>query len=112
MESDTSGGIEAVWDYVSCMAFLLPVIFVMHLRFFFNPSVCRISGNGTTCLPASLYAIRDMEVDERFFKVGESDGGVVGVLILCVLPATMSRSAWVAAVIGCVWVIYMHRDRA
>lgn len=48
---------------------------------------------------------------ERFFEVGKVAAGVVGVLILCVLPATMSRSAWVAAMIGCVWVIYMHRDR-
>ena len=44
-------------------------------------------------------------------KLEKVAAGVVGVLILCVLPATMSRSAWVAAVIGCVWVIYMHRDR-
>lgn len=44
-------------------------------------------------------------------KLEKVAAGVVGVLILCVLPATMSRSAWVAAMIGCVWVIYMHRDR-
>lgn len=43
-------------------------------------------------------------------KLEKVAAGVVGVLILCVLPATMSRSAWVAAVIGCAWVIYMHRD--
>ena len=34
-------------------------------------------------------------MDERFFKVGEVAAGVVGVLILCVLPATMSvRPGW------------------
>lgn len=36
---------------------------------------------------------------------------ITGILILCVLPATMSRSAWIAAVISCGWVIYMHRDK-
>ena len=33
-------------------------------------------------------------------KLEKVTAGVVGVLILCVIPATMSRSAWVAAVIG------------
>lgn len=37
--------------------------------------------------------------------------GLAGILILCVLPATMSRSAWIAAAISCAWVAYMHRDR-
>lgn len=36
---------------------------------------------------------------------------ITGILILCVLPATMSRSAWIAAVMGCGWVAYMHRDK-
>ena len=36
---------------------------------------------------------------------------IIGILILCVLPATMSRSAWIAAVMGCGWVAYMHRDK-
>lgn len=36
---------------------------------------------------------------------------IIGIFILCVLPATMSRSAWIAAVMGCGWVAYMHRDK-
>ena len=36
---------------------------------------------------------------------------IISILILCVLPATMSRSAWIAAVMGCGWVAYMHRDK-
>ena len=36
---------------------------------------------------------------------------LTGILILCVLPATMSRSAWIAAAVGCGWVAYMHRDK-
>ena len=36
---------------------------------------------------------------------------LTGILILCVLPATMSRSAWIAAAVGCGWVTYMHRDK-
>lgn len=36
---------------------------------------------------------------------------MAGMLILCVLPSTMSRSAWIAAAISCIWVAYMHRDK-
>ena len=36
---------------------------------------------------------------------------LTGIPILCVLPATMSRSAWIAAAVGCGWVAYMHRDK-
>lgn len=44
-------------------------------------------------------------------KIEKVTAGLAGILILCVLPATMSRSAWIAAAISCAWVAYMHRDR-
>ena len=51
---------------------------------------------------------------ERFvrYKIEKVVVAVAGILILCVLPATMSRSAWVAAAVGCGWVAYMHRDKS
>lgn len=48
---------------------------------------------------------------EFHHKIEKILAGLAGILIFSVLPATMSRSAWVAAVVGCAWVAYMHRDR-
>lgn len=45
-------------------------------------------------------------------KLARGVVSIAGILILCVLPATMSRSAWIAAAISCGWVIYMHRDKS
>lgn len=43
----------------------------------------------------------------RIFKVEKVMALLAGLLVLFVLPATMSRSAWLAAIAGCIWVIYM-----
>lgn len=94
------------------MDFLLPVIFVMHSPvLFFNPGP--YAGYLAMVLPVCLHHYMQFGTWKwvnASLKLEKVAAGVVGVLILCVLPATMSRSAWVAAVIGCAWVIYMHRD--
>ena len=46
-----------------------------------------------------------------FRKIERAVAVGAGLLILCVLPATMSRSAWVAAGMSCCWVAYLHRDK-
>ncbi len=99
-----SGGIEAVWGLCQLYGFFcFRSIFVMHLLvLFFNP-VPYAGLFGVWCCQSAwimIMANRSMEVGERFFEVGKKWRlGVVGVLILCRITATMSRSAWVAAMI-------------
>ncbi|MFR5758828.1 MAG: hypothetical protein ACLUE2_13390 [Bacteroides cellulosilyticus] len=89
-------------DYVSCMAFLLPVIFVMHLPVLFNPGP--YAGYLAMVLPICLHHyihFGGWKWISTSLKLEKVAAGIVGVLILCVLPATMSRSAWIAAGMGC-----------
>ena len=107
------GGIEAVWGLRQLYGFSASG----HFRYaltgsFFNPGP--YAGYLAMVLPVCLHHYMQFGTWKWMsasLKLEKVTAGVVGVLILCVLPATMSRSAWVAAVIGCVWVIYMHRDR-
>jgi len=107
------GGIEAVWGLCQLYGFSISG----HSRYaftgsFFNPGP--YAGYLAMVLPLCLHLYLDIngwkEVSIRY-KMEKGAVAVAGLLILCVLPATMSRSAWVAAAISCTWVIYMHRDK-
>lgn len=56
-------------------------------------------------LPVCLhqYLIGDGKMDRVF-------AGGAGLLILCVLPAGMSRSAWLAGGVSCLWVYACYAD--
>lgn len=106
------GGIEAIWGLRQLYGFSASG----HFRYaltgsFFNPGP--YAGYLAIVLPICLHHYmrfggwKWLSISLKLEKVV---AGVVGILILCVLPATMSRSAWVATMIACVWVIYMHRD--
>lgn len=106
------GGIEAVWGLRQLYGFSVSG----HSRYvltgsFFNPGP--YAGYLAMVLPLCLYysmRFRGWKWLITSLKIERVAAGLVGILILCVLPATMSRSAWVAAAIGCAWVMYMLRD--
>lgn len=106
------GGVEAIWGLRQLYGFSASG----HFRYaltgsFFNPGP--YAGYLAMVLPLCLHhfvRFRDWKWLITSLKIERAAAAVVGVLILCVLPATMSRSAWVAALIGCGWVMYMHRD--
>lgn len=106
------GGVEAIGGLRQLYGFSASG----HFRYaltgsFFNPGP--YAGYLAMVLPLCLHhfvRFRDWKWLITSLKIERAAAGVVGVLILCVLPATMSRSAWVAALIGCDWVMYMHRD--
>lgn len=106
------GGVKAIWGLRQLYGFSASG----HFRYaltgsFFNPGP--YAGYLAMVLPLCLHhfvRFRDWKWLITSLKIERAAAGVVGVLILCVLPATMSRSAWVAALIGCGWVMYMHRD--
>lgn len=106
------GGIEAIWGLRQLFGFSVSG----HLQYvltgsFFNPGP--YAGYLAMVLPICLHqyiSIVGWKQVNFSRKMGKLAAVVIGFLILCVLPATMSRSAWGAAVIGCVWVTYMHRD--
>mgnify|MGYP001513457793 FL=1 len=70
---------------------------------FFNPGP--YSGYVAMVLPVCLhqYLIGDGKMDRVF-------AGGAGLLILCVLPAGMSRSAWLAGGVSCLWVYACYAD--
>lgn len=106
------GGVEAIWGLRQLYGFSASG----HFRYaltgsFFNPGP--YAGYLAMVLPLCLHhfvRFKDWKWLITSLKIERAAAGVVGILILCVLPATMSRSAWVAALIGCGWVMYMHRD--
>ena len=80
---------------------------------FFNPGP--YAGYLAMILPICLYHYLRVPEKWRYLckslKIEKITATVAGMLILCVLPSTMSRSAWIAAAISCIWVAYMHRDK-
>ena len=68
---------------------------------FFNPGP--YSGYLAMVLPVCLH-----EYLSSSQKIVRRTAGVVGAVILCVLPAGMSRSAWIAAGVACLWVYACH----
>ena len=107
------GTIEAVWGLRQLYGFS----FSGHSRYaltgsFFNPGP--YGGYLAMILPVCLHLYLracEWKSTDVLHKIVKVTAGLAGILILCVLPATMSRSAWIAAAISCAWVAYMHRDR-
>ena len=107
------GAIEAVWGLRQLYGFSVSG----HSRYaltgsFFNPGP--YGGYLAMILPVCLHLYLracEWKSTDVLHKIEKVTAGLAGILILCVLPATMSRSAWIAAAISCAWVAYMHRDR-
>lgn len=107
------GGVEALWGFCQLYGFSVSG----HSRFaltgsFFNPGP--YAGYLAMVLPVCLHLylrVCGWKGIALRYKIEKGVAVVAGILILCVLPSTMSRSAWVAAGIGCAWVAYMHRDK-
>lgn len=107
------GGIEAIWGLRQLYGFSVS----RHLHYsltgsFLNPGP--YGGFLAMILPICLHqymCINEWKQAHILRKIGRLLAVVVSSLILCVLPASMSRSAWLAGAMGCVWVVYMHRDR-
>lgn len=107
------GGVEAVWGLFQLFGYAASG----HARYaltgsFFNPGP--YAGYLAMALPVCLYrwlALRSpwasLKMDEKIEKVLV---GGAGICILCVLPATLSRSAWLAALISCLWIYGMDKD--
>lgn len=70
---------------------------------FFNPGP--YAGYLAMALPVCLHGYLCAE-SGRSWQCYVAGG--IGLLVLCVLPATMSRSAWVAAGVSCLWVYACH----
>lgn len=107
------GIVEAIWGMRQLYGFTTSG----HSRYaltgsFFNPGP--YAGYLAMVLPVCLHLYlricgwKGMSVR---YKMEKGAAAITGILILCVLPSTMSRSAWVAAAISCAWVAYMHRDK-
>ena len=92
-----TGFVEAVWGWRQ----LAGDAYSHHALFrltgsFFNPGP--YSGFLAVVLPVCLWTAL------RFKRLTQYAGWIVIGAILVVLPAGMSRSAWLAAVVGCAWV--------
>lgn len=107
------GGVEAVWGLSQLFGFTASG----HMRYaltgtFFNPGP--YAGYLAMALPLCLYhwlALRSPWASlEMGGKIEKILAGSTGICILCVLPATLSRSAWLAAIISCLWVYGMYND--
>lgn len=91
------GAVEAVWGLCQLYGWAMPG----HAQYvttgsFFNPG------------PYAGYLALTLPICFHSWLTGSSFNkhlsGLALVLILCILPATMSRSAWVAAAVSCLWV--------
>lgn len=116
------GGIEAVWGLRQLYGYAVSnhSLYVL-TGSFFNPGP--YSGYLAMILPVCLYQwltkrgeilCSDRNDGRRWEKVMDKAGtmvtGGVMLLILCVLPAGMSRSAWLAAGVSCLCVYAWHMD--
>lgn len=104
------GGVEAVWGLRQLYGFSVSGHSLYNLTgSFYNPGP--YGGYLAMVLPVCLhyYASPRGKWKEMWWyqKIGKLLAAVTGILILCVLPATMSRSAWIAALLSCGWVMYM-----
>lgn len=107
------GGIEAIWGLRQLYGFTVSG----HSRYaltgsFFNPGP--YSGYLAMILPLCLcqyYSLQSRCLHKTWvWWVKNITAGGVMLLIFCVLPAGMSRSAWLAAGISCLWVYACHVD--
>ena len=107
------GGVEAVWGLRQLYGFSVSGHSLYALTgSFFNPGP--YGGYLAMALPVCLHCYLHASKCKKkhiFRQAGIGIAGISGLLVLCVLPATMSRSAWIAATVGCAWVAYMHREK-
>lgn len=100
------GGIEAVWGLTQIYGFVSSNHRLYSLTgSFFNPGP--YSGYLAMVFPISLNEWLNLRKKEYRTLIEQSlyyIAGIVLLLILCVLPAGMSRSAWMAAIISSVWI--------
>ena len=97
-----AGAIETVWGLCQVYGYTSSNHSLYALTgSFYNPGP--YSGFLAMCLPVCLH---------EWLKRGKSIGGyialVVLLLMLCVLPAGMSRSAWIAAAVASAYIGWMH----
>ena len=104
------GGIEAIWGLRQIYGFAVSNHSLYALTgSFYNPGP--YSGYLAMIFPLCLHEWLNLkEKTERTWIEQGKYYMALGVmlLILCVLPAGMSRSAWIAAIISGVWVCGMH----
>lgn len=107
------GVVEALWGFRQLYGFSVS----RHSGYaltgsFFNPGP--YGGYLAMILPVCLHlylCIPSWNGVSGRYKIEKATAAIAGLLMLSVLPATMSRSAWVASIISCVWVSYMHFDK-
>ena len=97
-----SGAVEAVWGLCQVYGYTASNHSLYALTgSFYNPGP--YSGFLAMCFPVCLH---------EWLKRGKSIGGYIALgvllLMLCVLPAGMSRSAWLAAGIASAYIGWMH----
>lgn len=99
------GGIQAIWGIMQLCGFVLSRHSLYALTgAFFNPGP--YSGYLAMVLPLCLHEWMTERSGVRYLAAA------VGILIVCVLPAGMSRSAWLAAGISCLAVyVWYHPFR-
>lgn len=92
------GGLEAVWGLRQVFGFTTSGHSLYALTgSFFNPGP--YAGYLVLALPVCLHSY--LTTEHKWIR--RLSGGI-GLLILCVLPASMSRSAWIAGAVACLWV--------
>lgn len=105
------GALEAIWGIHQLYGFSLSG----HSRYaftgsFFNPGP--YAGYLAMVLPLCLHLYLSKADKKTIINTIERGAvAIIGILILCVLPASMSRSAWLAATVGCGLVAYQHCDK-
>lgn len=105
------GCIEAVWGMRQLYGYATSNHSLYALTgSFFNPGP--YSGYLAMILPVCLhqYLQKAGEEAQWLYKAKKYMAGAAMLLILCVLPAGMSRSAWLAAGVSCLWVYGIHAD--
>ena len=104
------GGIEAIWGLRQIYGLAVSNHSLYALTgSFYNPGP--YSGYLAMIFPLCLYEWLNLreKMERTWVEQGEYYMALgVMLLILCVLPAGMSRSAWIAAAISGVWVYGMH----
>lgn len=104
------GGIEAIWGLRQIYGLAVSNHSLYALTgSFYNPGP--YSGYLAMIFPLCLYEWLNLreKMERTWVEQGKYNLALgVMLLILCVLPAGMSRSAWIAAVISGVWIYGMH----
>lgn len=102
------GGVETAWGVCQLYGFIVSRHSLFALTgSFFNPGP--YSGYLAMVLPLCLHQWMIGCKKEKKTAEYVVSGGV-GLLIVCALPAGMSRSAWLAAGVSCLWVYGLHKD--